>query len=431
MTSMTSTELVPVDEMFTHGERMALLGFLAAYRGATSEAYASDLRQFSNWCAQHHLRLFATHRVDIECFARDLEARGRARATVARRLCTVTGFYRYAEEEGLIGRSPAVHVRRPRRDYESHAVGPDRNELGAILVAAGLSGARDHALVSLLALNGLRISEALGADIDALGLERGPRTLTVCHKGGKIVTKPLAPRVARAIDLAIGERPAGPIFLSVDGERLERHAAARIVRRVARRAGSTSASDPTRSATPSSRCARRRCATARRPGGRQPRRPTHDHALRPRPPGPRPARHLHRRHLRRHLRRRRQPLNRDRRTRGQPPTSPRAPILERSARRSTQDKIADTREFSMCAPAVLYARSRTIWRLGYVRAFGPRDRIDGTSRIGNPMEGLGGCCGVDRSVSGPGGRILAARSSPALGGGRSAELGPQRGVMRR
>src|ERR671911_2109580 len=57
--------------------------------------------------------------------------------------------------------------------------------------------------------------------------------------------------------------------------------------------------------------------------------------------------------------------------------------------------------------------------------------LDGTSRIGNPMEGLGGGCGVDRSVSGPGGRILAARSSPALGGGRSAELGPQRGVMRR
>ena len=32
-------------------------------------------------------------------------------------------------------------------------------------------------------------------------------------KGGKIVTIPLAPRTARAIDLAIGERCAGPVFL--------------------------------------------------------------------------------------------------------------------------------------------------------------------------------------------------------------------------
>lgn len=60
-----------------------------------------------------------------------------------------------------------IQVRRPRLDYESHAVGLDRNELGAFLVAAGLSSAQDHALASLLALNGLRISVALGADIEA------------------------------------------------------------------------------------------------------------------------------------------------------------------------------------------------------------------------------------------------------------------------
>jgi integrase/recombinase XerD len=176
-------------------------------------------------------------RTDIECFARDLEERGRARATVARRLCTVAGFYRYAEEEGLLARSPAVHVRRPRLDYESHATGLDRNELGALLVAAGLGTPAEHALISLLALNGLRVSEALGADIDALGMERGHRTLTICRKGSKVVTIPLAPRTARAIDLAIGERLDGPIFLGADGQRLDRHAAWRIVRRLARPAG--------------------------------------------------------------------------------------------------------------------------------------------------------------------------------------------------
>jgi integrase/recombinase XerD len=95
----------------------------------------------------------------------------------------------------------------------------------------------EHALLSLLAINGLRISEALGADITALGLERGHRTLTILRKGGKIVTIPLAPRTARAIDLAIGERLDGPIFLRPDGQRMDRHCTTRIVRRVARRAG--------------------------------------------------------------------------------------------------------------------------------------------------------------------------------------------------
>jgi integrase/recombinase XerD len=79
-------------------------------------------------------------------------------------------------------------------DYESHATALDRNELGALLVAARLGLPAEHALISLLALNGMRVSEATGADIDHLGPERGHRTLTITRKGGKVVTIPLAPR---------------------------------------------------------------------------------------------------------------------------------------------------------------------------------------------------------------------------------------------
>ena len=232
-----SAALATIQPAFTDAERIALAGFLAGYRGLTREAYALDLRQYTSWCQQRHLRLFQARRADIECFARDMEARGRARATVTRRLSTIAGSCKYAVEEELLGTSPAAHVRRPRVDYESHAVALDRNELGALLVAAGLGPPAEHALISLLALNGLRVSEATGADIEHLGLERGHRTLTITRKGGKIVTIPLAPRTARTIDLAIGERTGGPVFLAADGRRLDRHGAGRIVRRTARRAG--------------------------------------------------------------------------------------------------------------------------------------------------------------------------------------------------
>jgi len=235
----SSTALVPVQPVFTDAERLALAGYLAGYRGLTREAYTLDLRQFTGWCRTRSLALFAVRRADIETFACELEARGRARATVTRRLSTIAGFYRYAVEEELLDHSPAAHVRRPRVDYESHATALDRNEVGALLVAAELGPAAEHALISLLALNGLRVSEATGADIDHLGLERGHRTLVVTRKGGKVVTVPLAPRTARAIDLAVGERTAGPLFLAADGKRLDRHGAARVVRRVTRRAGIT------------------------------------------------------------------------------------------------------------------------------------------------------------------------------------------------
>jgi integrase/recombinase XerD len=172
-TSSTSTAVASAGPVFTEPERLALAGFLAGYTGLTREAYALDLRQYAFWCQQNHLRLFGARRADIECFARDLEARGRSRATITRRLCTIAGFYKYTVEEELLEHSPAAHVRRPRLDYESHATALDRNELGALLVAAGLGEPAEHALISLLALNGLRVSEATGANIEALGVERG------------------------------------------------------------------------------------------------------------------------------------------------------------------------------------------------------------------------------------------------------------------
>jgi integrase/recombinase XerD len=113
-TAAPSTALIMIQPAFTDAERLALAGFLAGYRGLTREAHALDLRQFTTRCRARSLNLFAVRRADIEGFARDLEARGRARATVTRRLCTIAGFYKYAVEEELLEHSPAAHVRRPR-----------------------------------------------------------------------------------------------------------------------------------------------------------------------------------------------------------------------------------------------------------------------------------------------------------------------------
>jgi integrase len=122
-----STSLVPIQPVFTDADRLALAGYLAGYRGLTREAYTLDLRQFTGWCRARSVPLFSVRRADIETFARELESRGRARATVSRRLPTIAGFYRYAVEEELLDHSPTAHVRRPRLDYESHATALDRN----------------------------------------------------------------------------------------------------------------------------------------------------------------------------------------------------------------------------------------------------------------------------------------------------------------
>jgi integrase/recombinase XerD len=152
--TIPSTALVPVQPAFTDTERLALAGYLAGYRGLTREAYTLDLRQFTGWCRARSLPLFSVRRADIETYARELEAKGRAPRDRDPALCTIAGFYKYAVEEELLDHSPAAHVRRPRLDYESHATALDRNELGALLVAAGLGPPAEHALISLPPLTG-------------------------------------------------------------------------------------------------------------------------------------------------------------------------------------------------------------------------------------------------------------------------------------
>jgi integrase/recombinase XerD len=101
-TATASTSLVLVQPVSTDAERLALAGYLAGYRGLTREAYTLDLGQFTGWCRARSLPLFSVRRADIETFARELETRGRARATVTRRLSTIAGFYKYAVDEELL-----------------------------------------------------------------------------------------------------------------------------------------------------------------------------------------------------------------------------------------------------------------------------------------------------------------------------------------
>lgn len=55
-------------------------------------------------------------------------------------------------------------------------------------------------------------------------------------KGNKPALLPLAPRTARAVDLAVGERHSGPIILDSRGLPCARHSAAWMIEKLARRA---------------------------------------------------------------------------------------------------------------------------------------------------------------------------------------------------
>jgi integrase/recombinase XerD len=158
-------------------------------------------------------------------------------STVSRRMAVVTGFYRTCVIDAVLEHSPAEYVRRPRVPNESPVLGLSHLQFEAILAAVRESTNRfDFALVAMLGLLGLCISEASGTDVEDLGEEHGHRVLLVHGKGGKQTLVPLPPAVGRALDQAVSDRPTGPLLLNQRDRRMDRHCATRRLHNLARAA---------------------------------------------------------------------------------------------------------------------------------------------------------------------------------------------------
>lgn len=204
---------------------------------ATRDGYAREARVFTEWCDVRGLDPRTMRRHDIEAYRNDRSAAGDSARTIARRLSALSSLYTYGGGYG-IGANPVTGVKRPKVDRNSSpSQSLERAEVPALLATADGDSPRSAALVALLVLAGLRVSEALAARIEDLGHDKGHRTLTIHAKGGTEVKIPLPPVVAHAVEAAIAGRSAGFILATSTGKAMDRRHAHRTVQRLAKDAG--------------------------------------------------------------------------------------------------------------------------------------------------------------------------------------------------
>ncbi|MGN6687259.1 MAG: tyrosine-type recombinase/integrase [Actinomycetales bacterium] len=220
---------------------LSAAAFLSRYGPRTREAYALDLRLWFDYCQRQGIEPLTAHRQHIELFAVHLEQeRNNAAKSVHRRLTTLRAFYRMLVIDGHLAASPAEYVRLPRLYYdEMRTLGLDKDEVVALVVQARDEGtSSEAALIWLMALMGLRVSEACNVRVEDIGdIERGHRVLRLVGKGGKPATAPIPPSVAAVLDAARGQRRSGVLCLRRNGRPFDRRSADRVVKRVARAAG--------------------------------------------------------------------------------------------------------------------------------------------------------------------------------------------------
>lgn len=162
--------------------------------------------------------------------------------TAAKSLRTFRVCLECAKRARLIAVNPASEVKGPRTKRKEVVTFPPV-ELKRIIAAAVEPS---EAVYALLAATGLRLGEALGANVEdydaAKGLLRVQRTYDTKHgerepkseNGKRTITVPAAARPA--ILRVVGQRKAGPLFAGADGGRRHqsavRHAWARFLERL-------------------------------------------------------------------------------------------------------------------------------------------------------------------------------------------------------
>lgn len=202
----------------------------------TNAAYRRDLRQWFLCCLEDGVDPLAAVQATVDDWATQLALAGAKPATIGRKLASVSGYYTYAMRSGVLERNPVEFVDRPSVSKRSQTLGLDKADAERLLALAQWWGPVEHALVCLLMLNGLRVSEACAADVSHLSEQRGHVVLRIHGKGGRVDDAPLPPRGAHAVALARGERTSGPLLVWRGG-RMHRQAAFRTIRRLSRHLG--------------------------------------------------------------------------------------------------------------------------------------------------------------------------------------------------
>ncbi|MGW8935463.1 tyrosine-type recombinase/integrase [Gordonia terrae] len=221
--------------------------FLARWESPNTRAtYRQDLTAWLRWCDLHDKHPISdASRPLVEIWMRWLrDERGNSSSTINHRVGTLSQFFELALDDDLVRKNPCRLVRRPRATPRpDERIALTRDEMQRLTAAAAASSPADHALVVLMGMCGLRVSEACGLDVtDCHEIAKAHRCVRFVGKGSKPALVPMPPAVQRAVDAAIGDRTEGPLIVRRDGSRMTRRSADRVVKRCAKAAGITSVS---------------------------------------------------------------------------------------------------------------------------------------------------------------------------------------------
>ena len=213
----------------------SFVNYLSVERGMsqhTLAAYSSDLHQLAGFLASSGVHDWGDVTPDdVAGFMDDLNERGYAGATKARKVAAMRSLFRFLKEERMVVNNPTDELRSPRIGRPLPKA-LRHEEVDRLLAGAAADsqpdGLRDYAMLELMYACGLRVSELVGLDRGHVDLDSG--TVRCFGKGAKERMVPLHDTAVSALErYLVHGRPAlasprsgDALFLNRKGHRLTR-----------------------------------------------------------------------------------------------------------------------------------------------------------------------------------------------------------------
>lgn len=188
----------------------------------TIAAYRRDLASFEEKLSASEIAQIS--RLQIQDWLVSGHASGLSAATLARRLSALSGLLDYAVSHGLCTANVAAGIRPPKKPARLPRTLPPEQTAALLKHEDGSHEQRDLALLAVMYGSGLRVSETVGLDLDAVNLSTCE--LRVFGKGRKERMVPIPKVAAELLGRWLDKRLLGPIrdqqavFLNRFGERL-------------------------------------------------------------------------------------------------------------------------------------------------------------------------------------------------------------------
>jgi integrase/recombinase XerD len=191
-----------------------------AARGSdrTRGAYGADLEAYAQWCRGEGLTPLRSRGEDLDAYRDASLAAGASPATVARRLSALASFFRHAQTVGVVDGNPVADVDRPGTEPGERSPVLNADELESLVDAATVLGPKTAALVALLALDGIKLNEALAVDVPSVHLTRSAARASTgswlaVERRGQPTRVPITGQSATLVRRYMAARQQGPLFL--------------------------------------------------------------------------------------------------------------------------------------------------------------------------------------------------------------------------